>query len=193
MILKCSITGVISTASANYGSVYSSAVLDDNAICPVSESALSIAQDLDGYSIYEVADWFLNKESMTHKKLQKLCYYAQAWGYALNNRRFIRTDFEAWVHGPVSPALYERFKSYGYSPIIQKGKYCCRIKDHDVDFLEDIWETYGDKDGNALEALSHHELPWQEARKGYAADESCSVVISPEIMKRYYRSIYSGN
>lgn len=27
-------------------------------------------------NIFDVANWFLSKEEMTHKKLQKLCYYA---------------------------------------------------------------------------------------------------------------------
>lgn len=31
------------------------------------------------HDLCEVAEWFLRKEPMTHKKLQKLCYYAQAW------------------------------------------------------------------------------------------------------------------
>lgn len=39
------------------------------------------------------------------KKLQKLCYYAQAWAYALKGYRLEDTDYQAWVHGPFSPAL----------------------------------------------------------------------------------------
>ena len=58
------------------------------------------------------------------------------------------------MHGPVSPALYERLKSFGYDTIKLKGEYKCNISKEDVDFLEDVWETYGDKTGNALEALS---------------------------------------
>ena len=34
-------------------------------------------------TIYEVAKYFLSLDDMTHKKLQKLCYYAQAWFLAL--------------------------------------------------------------------------------------------------------------
>ena len=34
-------------------------------------------------TIFDVADWFLSKEAMTPKKLQKLCYYYKAWGLAL--------------------------------------------------------------------------------------------------------------
>ena len=145
------------------------------------------------YSIYDIANWFLLKTDMTHKKLQKLCYYAQAWCYAINDYRLIDTDFQAWVHGPVSPALWEKFKGFGYDTI----RYCgdgdkISIKPEDVSLLERVWETYGDRTGNALEALSHKETPWIETRKGYAEDEKCTKVISPELMRDYYRSIYVG-
>lgn len=30
-------------------------------------------------TVFDVAEWFLSKESMTNKNLQKLCYCAQAW------------------------------------------------------------------------------------------------------------------
>ena len=129
---------------------------------------------------------------MTQKKLQKLCYYAQAWCYALKGERLIKSDFQAWIHGPVSPALYDRFKQFGYDTIKISGIYRCNIEKNDIDLLEDVWKTYGDKTGNALEALTHRELPWIEARRGYAENERCTVVISPETMKTYYKSIYIG-
>ncbi len=34
---------------------------------------------------------------MTHKKLQKLCYFAQAWCFALRGYRLADTDFQAWA------------------------------------------------------------------------------------------------
>ena len=72
-------------------------------------------------------------------------------------------------------------------------KFCwLYIEKNDIDLLEDVWKTYGDKTGNALEALTHRELPWIEARRGYAENERCTVVISPETMKTYYKSIYIG-
>lgn len=150
------------------------------------------APDSGRYSVFEIANWFLSKESMTQKKLQKLCYYAQAWCYALNDYRLIDTVFEAWVHGPVSPALYDKFKSFGYNSIRLAGKYTVNIAEADIELLESVWETYGDHTGNALEALSHSEPPWIEARVGYAPNERCNVPISVESMKRYYSSIYLG-
>ena len=68
-------------------------------------------------TIQQIAQWFLGKESMTHKKLQKLCYYAQAWHLALHGSELFAERFEAWVHGPVSPVLYSIYADYGWEKI----------------------------------------------------------------------------
>ncbi len=164
-----------------FGNVFSVAPLDNE-----------IIKDKAKYSVFEVAYWFLKKESQTQKKLQKLCYYAQAWCYALNGYRLMDTDFEAWIHGPVSPVLYDRFKSFGSHPFRLAMDYESSLDEEDVSLLESIWDTYGGYTGNALEALSHSEEPWKQARRGYAPNERCSVIISPESMREYYRSIYIG-
>lgn len=164
---------------------------DDSRLNIISNNQLS--QTLHGrYSVFEVANWFLSKSSMTHKKLQKLCYYAQAWFYTLKGIVLEDTVYEAWIHGPVSPELYERFKSFEFNTICMKGKYKTCILPEDQELLESVWETYGDHTGNALEALSHSEAPWIEARKGCSSGERCSNCISLDSMKEYYQSIYSG-
>ena len=89
-------------------------------IVPMTE--LIEAPESGKYSVFEVANWFLTKEAMTHKKLQKLCYYAQAWCYALKGYRLMDTVFEAWVHGPVSPVLYDKFKCFRFNSIKLVGE-----------------------------------------------------------------------
>ena len=153
---------------------------------------MDVDSEIGKYSIIDIADWFLKKGNMTQKKLQKLCYYAQAWCYALYGYRLINSDFQAWVHGPVSPVLYEKFRHFGFETIRIKGEININLDDEDAKLLEDVWETYGDRTGNALEALTHTEEPWLEARRGYSDNERCTVVISPDSMKRYYRRIYTG-
>ena len=59
--------------------------------------------------IFDLADAFLSIESMTHKKLQKLCYYAKAWYLALYDENLVTEEFEAWVH--CHPATYLRKNS----------------------------------------------------------------------------------
>lgn len=140
------------------------------------------------YSVFEIANWFLAKSSMSHLKLQKLCYYAQAWFYTVNNRRLMDTDFQAWVHGPVSPALYERFKDFGYNIINIVGEYHTCIEKEDLAILEKVWKKYSSYSASELEIMTHEELPWIEARTGYADSERCQVVILPKTMKVYYSS-----
>lgn len=144
------------------------------------------------YSIFDIAEWFLQKESMTHKKLQKMCYYAQAWAYALLDEPIIcDSAFQAWVHGPVSPELYDKFKGNGWKDLYPENRNI-NFDNKTTELLESVYETYKDFSGNALEALTHSELPWQNARKGYETNEISNMPINPDDMKEFYLSIYSG-
>lgn len=144
-------------------------------------------------SIQDLAKWFLAKEPMTHKKLQKLCYYAVAWGWALMDKPIVKDgDFEAWVHGPVSEVLYQTYKEYGWNNIKKEEK-APEFSSDIEELLNSVWETYGNKDGNELEALSHSEKPWKEARVNLNEEERGNVKINPNTMKAFYRSIYSGD
>ena len=143
------------------------------------------------HTVFDVADWFLSKEKMTHKKLQKLCYYAQAWSYAIQPEPISDAKFEAWVHGPVCYELYQKYKEYGFSFIPQCEKPDVFSDDEEA-FLGDVWDTYGEYSATSLEVHTHNEPPWQIARIGYAPDEQSRVEILPENMKNYYLSIYDG-
>lgn len=145
------------------------------------------------YSIFEIADWFLSKASMTPKKLEKLTYYAEAWSNALYGKSLINdAEFEAWAHGPAAPTLYQQYKSYGWNMIPKKPE--DETFDSQVlDLLESVWVTYGDKSANELEALTHSEVPWKKARKGLPEGASSQEKISKKDMKEYYRSIYNGD
>ncbi|MEV2911650.1 type II toxin-antitoxin system antitoxin SocA domain-containing protein, partial [Paenibacillus larvae] len=53
-------------------------------------------------SIFEVADYFLHRansiwKSMTLSKLQKLCYYAQAWYLAFYGKPMFMSCYEFWA------------------------------------------------------------------------------------------------
>ena len=63
------------------------------------------------YSIFDIANWFLHKVTCDQKKLQKLCYYAQAWHLAMYGSELCTASFEAWVHGPVNRMLWDYTKN----------------------------------------------------------------------------------
>lgn len=139
--------------------------------------------------IFDLANAFLSLESMTHKKLQKMCYYAKVWYLAINDANIIEEPFEAWVHGAVQPTLYSKYRAFGFQLI---PMYTGRISDlpqEFVDFSKEVYASYGSLTGDELEQLNHQEQPWINARKGLKPWESSNNIISEQDMKTYYRSL----
>lgn len=54
---------------------------------------------------------------VSNLKLQKLLYYAQGFHLAMTGRPLFDEPIQAWMHGPVVPAVYHAFKVYGSGPI----------------------------------------------------------------------------
>lgn len=143
--------------------------------------------------ILKVAKYFLTKndpdsgDDITHLKLQKLCYYAQAWHLAIENKPLMIAEFEAWAHGPVNRKLWEEYRDSSWNPIpfptdFNESDY----SKEDKEFLNDVWEVYGKFTAKYLENLTHQEDPWLEARGDTPEGEYCDTPISQETMGRYY-------
>lgn len=125
-------------------------------------------------------------------KLQKLTYYAQAWHLAFYGEPLFAGRFQAWVHGPVSRELYDRFKDTKtlYSAV---GPGDLRA-DFDPDALESgkrqhidmVLEVYAPFTGSQLEEMTHREEPWIQARSGRRPSERCESVLDEAVMRRYY-------
>lgn len=142
-------------------------------------------------SCFDIANFFIkigNQTNylVTNLKLQKLVYYAQAWYLALYNKALFNEDFEAWVHGPVIPKLYQKYKSFSWHPI--KLNVAPQLPLDIIEFLEEISEEYLAYDGYELEQMTHLEKPWQQARKNLQLDEPSHNIIKKEWMQEYYRS-----
>lgn len=141
-------------------------------------------------NVRTIANWFLSKEAMTHKKLQKLCYYAQAWYCTLYDGTPLFTDeIQAWVHGPVITSLYSIYKNYRWMDIPQQ-KEVPILCENVVAVLDAVWEAYGHLTGNQLETLTHTEMPWLNARGGLEPWKDCITPITCTAMREYYGKIY---
>ena len=142
------------------------------------------------YSVKDVAKWFLHEESMTHKKLQKLCYYAQAWHCALHRGDPLFSEqVEAWVHGPVIPALYASYACYGWDRI-PKVEEPVNFDEEAEEVLASVYETYHEYSSDQLERLTHSECPWKEARGDLRPFEPSHNIITTEAMRAYYWRVY---
>lgn len=146
--------------------------------------------------IFKAANYFISKvddesgEVMTHLKLQKLTYYAQAWHLAIYDKKLFNENFEAWAHGPVNPRMFHYYKAYGYNPIPFPETFDLNdYTEEEREFLDDIWNVYGKYDAKYLERLTHREKPWKEARGNLPEGARCDHVISEETMKEYYSEL----
>lgn len=149
------------------------------------------------FSPEDVADFFIaladdKGDVMTNLKTQKLVYYAQAWHLAIKDKPLFEDNFQAWVHGPVIPTLYAKFKEKdisGSTPIPpEKNLETVKLEfdKETVEFLYEVADAYMAFNGYALEEMTHQEDPWKIARGNLAPDARCDVVITKESMKEFY-------
>ena len=142
-------------------------------------------------TVFDVAKYFLEKLGpMSTWKLQKLCYYAQAWSLVWDEKPLFQEDFEAWSNGPVCPQLFQRHK--GLFTInnqqLSTGNPNSFDKDQ-VETLEAICRDYGDKDPYWLREQTHYEDPWKNARGDLPVGQPSEAIIAKDAMGEYYGSL----
>lgn len=147
-------------------------------------------------SVFDVADYILDvKGSMTTMKLQKLCYYSQAWSLAWEDEPIFEEEFEAWANGPVCRELYNAHKgkfklSKGYFDKYGSANNLTNIQKNTIDSVLDY---YGEWEPQELSGLTHREKPWLDARKNIPFGENCEEVITKESMQQYYGGLIASN
>jgi uncharacterized phage-associated protein len=143
-------------------------------------------------TVYDVAKTFLTFEPMTHKKLQKLCYYAYSWYLTLYKEKLFDEHFEAWIHGPVSPALYSEYKQYGWKEIPQADEVPedILLNEDAYSLIEEVYHSYGHLSGDDLEYLTHQEDPWLVARDGLPEYAPSNNKLDDHVIVNYYRKVF---
>jgi uncharacterized phage-associated protein len=141
----------------------------------------------------EVADYFIalahqRGASVNNLKLQKLLYYAQAWHLALYDRPLFPEKFQAWISGPVVPSIYWRFKEFGWHELPPPER-APHFATEPLEFLEEVASEYLSADEYELEQTSRQEAPWLNARGRLDVSEPCSVELSEDDMRAYFRQL----
>ena len=119
---------------------------------------------------------------ISNLKLQKLLYYAQGLHLAWKGTPLYSEQIEAWQHGPVIPDVYHAFKQYQGKPIpIEEACTASPIQDEEVkDFLNEVYDVFGQYSAWKLRNMTHEEDPYREA-------EMTGGIISSASMQRYFR------
>ncbi|WP_140416659.1 Panacea domain-containing protein [Arthrobacter globiformis] len=154
-----------------------------------NEAGVLFSHDL---SVEDVADYFLTRDAereepdVTHLKLQKLLYFAQANYLASTDERLFDENVEAFEHGPV---VYKTFRHYnGTRQILAaSGTHVAPTRVHvpeDVaHFLDAVWDRYKDYSAGQLRNLTHCQDPW----KHHYVENSYRTTIPDEAMATFFR------
>jgi uncharacterized phage-associated protein len=137
-------------------------------------------------NVHDVAAYILKKTGpITAVKLQKLLYYSQAWSLVWDEKPLFSSRIEAWANGPVVPEVYQSY--HGCFEVKEPVKGDSELLDgSEVETIDAVLASYGDKSSHWLSELTHREKPWLEARKGVAPGEPSSEIISQPAMAEYY-------
>lgn len=141
-------------------------------------------------------------DTISHKKLQKLLYYVEAWNLVHLSDPLMEEDFEAWVHGPVLPSLYHELKQFGFNDLkvvadefdkpddlVNKIIRENELTSEQLELIYLVLDKYGSMNSLQLELLTHNENPWVEAREGVPPHQSCNNIIPKSKIKDFYSSL----
>lgn len=138
-------------------------------------------------NIFDVAKYILEcKGTMSTMKLQKLCYYAQAWSLVWDDMPLFDEEFEAWANGPVCRELFAKTQGKYSVSASDETDGLNDLTDNQKDTIFRVLEYYGDRNAQWLSQLTHMEDPWNQARIGIPAGMGCNRIISKESMAMYY-------
>ncbi len=122
------------------------------------------------YESDDVANFFLARANpeygdfLSNLKLQKLCYYGAGLIAAVRSddtKPLFNDPIEAWLHGPVVPRLYRKYKNYGADAIPSVSSFDFEKFDaNDRRVLDDVYDFYGQYSAWKLRNMTHEEQPW---------------------------------
>jgi len=139
--------------------------------------------------VQDVAAYILEQRGpMTAMKLQKLCYYAQAWNLVWEEQLLFDSRIEAWANGPVIPELYRMHRSRLQLAAGDIPGDSTKLSSDEKGTIDAVLEFYGDMTAHELSDLTHREDPWRDAREaaGLAPMQRGTVEISPAAMHEFY-------
>lgn len=138
-------------------------------------------------NIFDVARYILEQnDRMSPMKLQKLCYYSQAWSIVWENEPLFDEQFYAWPTGPLCMELFDQTQGkYSVVASDEPGD-SLNLTDRQKSTIDKVLHHYGDRDAFWLSYHTRMENPWIHARKSTADETNNDVVITKESMAEYY-------
>lgn len=137
-------------------------------------------------NVFDVAKYILDTVGgdISAMKLQKLCYYCQAWNLVWEGKPLFEEEFEHWDNGPVCRELYDLHKGMyfvngeklftGNEDLFSKEG----LSTKQTENIDGVLDEYMRFEGSELSEMTHQEDPWKNTKK--------NKVIEKEQIKEFY-------
>jgi uncharacterized phage-associated protein len=106
-------------------------------------------------------------DPLTHFRLQKLLYYAQAWSLVLRDTELFPEEIRAWKNGPVVEEVCRKLPDGRCAAVVPENAFDSAPdpEPEDAAFLKHFWDAYSGYSASQLYRMTHAEMPWQRAWK----------------------------
>jgi uncharacterized phage-associated protein len=103
-------------------------------------------------------------DPLTHFRLQKLLYYAQAWSLVLRETELFPEEIRAWKNGPVVDEVYRALPDGRCAVCVPPEAFASApdLGPEDAAFLKSFWEAYSEHSASQLYRMTHQEMPWRK-------------------------------
>lgn len=154
----------------------------------VLKSIDELEQMKNAPKVEQISQYFLmNLEDTTNMAINKLLHFAQISNYMVYNKPLFDCESEAWIHGPVYPVIYQKYKKYKkdvITPII-KNDNLLNLDKREKELLDKVILNFGCYSSVTLRNMTHFENVWIDARKGLKDNEPSNEVIKLEELEKY--------
>lgn len=144
------------------------------------------------YPVLKIANMLLRaayttegaEDLMSNMKLQKMLYYQQGFHLAYFGTPLFNDEIEAWMYGPVVPAVYSHYEECGRNGIMPNFDDDFSLdNDEEMNLFNQVFNVYGKYSAYGLMEMTHNEIPWQQTPTGRGS------IISKEIMTTFFKTL----
>ena len=130
-------------------------------------SAIDLAKNIIVYA-------GMHDYQITNLKLQKMLYYVQGYFSAKFGKDLFEEDLVNWAYGPVVPAVYYEYCSYGASAIKPEAlsKLFNGLTDKQTRYICKILDKCLDYTARELVSMTHAEAPWQNTSRNQVIEKA---------------------
>jgi uncharacterized phage-associated protein len=127
-------------------------------------------------------------DPLTHFRLQKLLYYAQAWSLVIRQTELFPEEIRAWKNGPVVEEVYQALPDRRCAACVPSDAFANApdLEPEDATFVERFWEAYSQYSASQLYRMTHSEAPWRKVRGSLPPNANGNDPIPVDLLDEYF-------